>query len=559
MKTTMKKVVAVLSLVAIMLSLFGCSTQTKEENLTYDQAVEKMNAYLSNGNITSTTVSHEVDPSWVGSDESTVEMPSIDKYPLSVTGNGQINVEVFSSTEKSNTDATGWLDIQAKAFNDQNYQINGQTVSISVRPIASGLAYDYIRTQTYVPDAYTPANELWPLMIESSGIQSQEITEKLTGNVAGIMMEKSTYDSYIQKYGSVTIDNAVKAVMAGDIVLGHTDPNVSSTGLNIFTQELRSFDPTNPFSETAKASLQAFEALIPQASPTTAEMAKVAQKGILNAVIMEAQASSSYPELSSWVFSPCGVRHDSPLYALGNVSSDKTQALQMFSQFCQSDEAQQSATSLGFNQYDDYKGVDNQYTGTELISSLNVWKENKDGGNPVISVFIVDRSGSMEGSKLERVKEALKNSMQYVNDSNYIGLVSYSSDNDVTIDLPIAKFDDKQQALFAGAVNDFKAAGGTATNNAIVVAINMALQEQKSVSNSKIRILVLSDGEQNQGLSLSDTTGIVKGLGFPVYGLGFEATLDDLQKLADINEGYCINADSEDVVYKLKSLFVAQL
>ena len=31
-------------------------------------------------------------------------------------------------------------------------------------------------------------------------------------------------------------------------------------------------------------------------------------------------------------------------------------------------------------------------------------------------------------------------------------------------------------------------------------------------------------------------------------GGGFEANLADLQQLADINEGYCINADSEDVV-----------
>jgi Ca-activated chloride channel family protein len=52
---------------------------------------------------------------------------------------------------------------------------------------------------------------------------------------------------------------------------------------------------------------------------------------------------------------------------------------------------------------------------------------------------------------------------------------------------------------------------------------------------------------------------MVNGIAIPVYGIGFEANLTDLQTLADINEGYCINADSEDVVYKLRNLFTAEL
>lgn len=557
----LKKIIAILLVCILTLSLFSCSSKQSQQEtmLNNDQAVEKLNAYLSSGTVTSQSVTHMADPSWVGNEDASAELPGIDKYPLSISGSGQIDIEIFSSTEKSNATTPGWLDIQAQAFNAQQNQINGQTVSVSIRPIASGLAFDYIRTQTNVPDAYTPANDLWGKMIEASGVQLEAVADRLTGNVAGILMEKTTYDNYITKYGTVTIENVVKAVMAGDIVLGHTDPNVSSTGLNIYVQELRSFDPKNPFSDAALSALRQFEALIPAASPTTSEMAKVAQKGILNAVIMESQAFAAYPELSNWVFSPCGVRHDSPLYTLGSLSDAKQQGLQLFSDFCTSQDAQKSASSLGFNQYNEYKGVDDQYSGTELISALKVWKENKDGGKPVISVFIVDRSGSMDGSKLTQVKDALKNAMQYVNQSNYIGLVSYSAMDDVTIDLPIGLFNAKHQSLFAGAVNDFKAAGGTATNNALTVALDMALKQKASIPDAKIRILILSDGEQNDGLALNDVKGLVNGLGIPVYGIGFEASLTDLQQLADINEGYCINADSEDVVYKLKGLFMAQL
>ena len=58
---------------------------------------------------------------------------------------------------------------------------------------------------------------------------------------------------------------------------------------------------------------------------------------------------------------------------------------------------------------------------------------------------------------------------------------------------------------------------------------------------------------------IHDVLGLVNGIGVPVYGVGFEANLTDLNQLAKINEGYCINADSEDVVYKLRNLFTAEL
>jgi len=241
------------------------------------------------------------------------------------------------------------------------------------------------------------------------------------------------------------------------------------------------------------------------------------------------------------------------------LSTDKMDVLKQFVAFCQTPDAQQAATSFGFNLFNDYQGSPNKYTGAELFSALKVWKQNKDGGRPVISVFVVDRSGSMDGSKINRVKTALKNSLQYINETNYVGLVSYSSENDIAIDLPIASFTAKQQSLFAGAVDDLAAGGGTATNSALVVALDMVVKAQKQVPNAKIRVLVLSDGYQNQGLSLADVTGLVNGIAIPVYGIGFEANLADLQTLADINEGYCINADSEDVIYKLRNLFTAEL
>ena len=48
------------------------------------------------------------------------ELPDIKNYPLSVTGSGQINVEIFSSPEKAGTGTDGWLNDVAENFNREN-------------------------------------------------------------------------------------------------------------------------------------------------------------------------------------------------------------------------------------------------------------------------------------------------------------------------------------------------------------------------------------------------------------------------------------------------------
>ena len=70
---------------------------------------------------------------------------------------------------------------------------------------------------------------------------------------------------------------------------------------------------------------------------------------------------------------------------------------------------------------------------------------------------------------------------------------------------------------------------------------------------------MLSDGETNTGNTLKDIRPVVEGLKVPCYTIGYNANLDALKELSGINEAASINADSEDVIYSLKSLFNAQM
>ena len=147
--------------------------------------------------------------------------------------------------------------------------------------------------------------------------------------------------------------------------------------------------------------------------------------------------------------------------------------------------------------------------------------------------------------------------MQYINKENHIGLISYS--NKVTIQLPIAQFDLNQQAYFKGAVQDLAANGQTATNDAIVVALDMINKYMEQVPNAKPMIFLLSDGEQNVGHSLNEIEEVLKAYEVPVYTIGYNANIDALKKISAINEAATISADSDNIVYHLKNLFNSEM
>lgn len=163
----------------------------------------------------------------------------------------------------------------------------------------------------------------------------------------------------------------------------------------------------------------------------------------------------------------------------------------------------------------------------------------------------------MEGQPLNELKKSLLNGAQYIGEESYIGIVTYS--NDVNINLPIGKFDINQRSLFTGAVKDMQPGGGTATFDGIIVAIKMLLEEKAKNPDIKPMLFVLSDGETNQGNSLEDVREILESIEIPVHTIGYNANIKALESISNINEATNINADSEDVIYKLGNLFNAEM
>ncbi len=488
------------------------------------------------------------------------ELPDIEtSYPLTVKGNGDVDIEIFTSTEKGGAGTDGWLNDVAKDFNAQGYTVDGKRMSVSVRSIATGTAVDYITSGVYVPTLYTPSNEFFGEMIAASGITVNKVTDRLVGNTAGILLSKKAQETIEAAYGEVTFDTVVKATQDGKITMGYTNPFSSATGLNFLISTLYASDSNNILSSAAVEGFNAFQANVPLVSFTTLQMRESAESGVLDGFIMEYQTYINDKSLSSYTFIPFGAAHNNPLYSIGVLSDDKETAVEKFTEFATGSSAQKLAEKYGFN-------VDLQYSsdmpipdGKTCVAAQKLWKDNKDNGQEIVSVFVVDTSGSMDGEPMNSLKSSLINAINYIDSDAYVGLITY--DNVVTKQLDIAQFDLNQKAYFKGAVQSFNANGGTAMYSGIVVGLKMLEDAMVDHPGAKPMLFVLTDGEPTEWMKLSDVDDIIDGLNVPVYTIGYGsgANMDTLGAISSINEAASISANTDDVIYKIKNLFNAEL
>ena len=532
------------------LSLASCSSLNKD--LSKEDALTEVEAYYKNINPSIAELKKDISNNSLSRDE---ELPDINKsYPYTVEGKVKVNAEIFVSSEKAGSGKDGILNEIAEDFNNQNYTINGETISVSIRSIPSGTAVDYISSKNYVPDGYTPSNTQWNYILNAKGTNTKEITDKLFGNTSGLLMKKEVYDNLINEFGEVNIDSLAKAVEKGKL-LGYTNPYTSSTGLSLLTQLLYSFDKDNPISDTAKEQFKKLQENIPSTFVTTTQLREAAKSGTADILSISYQTYINTPEFADYKYIPLGIRQDSPLYSITN-NTQKQEILKKFSEFVKNENNQNKASSYGFNQLNDYSFNEQTKDGNVLMSIQNLWKKNKNSSRPIVGVFVTDISGSMEGEPINKLKQSLLNSLQYINEDNYIGLVSYSSN--VTINVPIDSMNNNQKAYFTSAIKGLTANGGTATYDGTLVAIKMIQDKLKEHPNARPVIFVLSDGETNTGHSFERVEPIIRSLGITVNTIGYNANLKELSKLSKINESVSIDAENNDVIYKIKELFNAE-
>ena len=555
--TRVLTVVATLALVTA-----ACGDEGSDEPLDPADARERLDELAADIDWIDAPISRSASiPPPMGADLAAT-LPPLDEFPLRVDSRDPDAVEIWSSTEKSGEADTsdGWMTEVAEAFNDAGIErADGSPARVDLRSIASGTGYQFIARGEELPHAFTPSNSLWTEMAAEFQPMT-EIRPSTVENVAGIVMKDDTATELRAGYGELTPEILVDAVIAGDLVMGYTDPFASSTGLNFLLTVLDSIaegDPAQLTSPDVASVFEQFQRQVPFVALTTLQMRDSVDNdnGTLDTFVMEWQTYTNTDSLQSgYEFIPFGVRHDNPLHAVGELTPAETETLELFAEFAERAEYRDLATDFGFDPEPFTPSVDAP-SGSTLIDVQNVWKDKKDGGRPVATVFVIDVSGSMEGTRVQSLRNAMASAREFIKPETEIGVVEFSDTAVKRLD--IAEFDLNQQGRYAAIAEDLSPGGGTAMYDGIVLGLKMLEDRRASEPDLKTILVVLTDGETTAGLEFDRIDEVVAGLRIPIYTVGFEADLDELGRVSSLVEAATIDAREEDVEFKIAALFNA--
>ncbi|MFK7894061.1 MAG: hypothetical protein AB8B63_24820, partial [Granulosicoccus sp.] len=125
-------------------------------------------------------------------------LPELNELPMTVRARDDRQtevVEIFTSSEKAGSGRDGFYNALADAFNARGIKLsNGKRAAVAIRKVASGLGAQFILSGRYVPDGFSPSNELWGQMITAAGIPLETMATVTAPNTAGIVVKKSRMD-----------------------------------------------------------------------------------------------------------------------------------------------------------------------------------------------------------------------------------------------------------------------------------------------------------------------------------------------------------------------------
>jgi Ca-activated chloride channel homolog len=156
---------------------------------------------------------------------------------------------------------------------------------------------------------------------------------------------------------------------------------------------------------------------------------------------------------------------------------------------------------------------------------------------PANVVIVIDKSGSMNGERIERAKEAAIMAVNTLSSNDIVGIVAF--DNTVDVVVPATKVSDKVR--IAKAIESIRVAGGTGLFAGVSKG---AAEVRKFLDKTRVnRVILLSDGQANIGPSSPAELGQLgamlarQGMSVTTIGLGADYNEDLMTQLAGYSDG----------------------
>jgi Ca-activated chloride channel family protein len=173
-------------------------------------------------------------------------------------------------------------------------------------------------------------------------------------------------------------------------------------------------------------------------------------------------------------------------------------------------------------------------------------------------VFVVDKSGSMNGVKMTNAKAAAVSTIEILNPIDYLNVIGYSSAVDLFSPSALEATSDNKEAAIAN-INRMSAAGLTNIYGALEQALSSFTGELLS------QVIFLTDGQPTSGTyqnpsaivtNISDLNRRTADASIFTLGLGTDVDSKFLKILSFVNSGeylYCTAANIGEVVENLMS------
>jgi len=197
----------------------------------------------------------------------------------------------------------------------------------------------------------------------------------------------------------------------------------------------------------------------------------------------------------------------------------------------------------------------------EVIVQVEVEARKSDDVRraPMNLAIVLDRSGSMEGAKLEKARQAAAMAVDKLGDDDIFSLVTYDDQTDLLIPPERVGGRDHREELKAR-IHRIQAGGSTALHAGVVLG---AKQVRRFFEKERVnRVILLSDGLANVGPSrTSDLSSLGRelrgdGISVSTIGLGDDYNEDLMTALAEAsNANYYYVKDAE----KLPGIFSQEL
>lgn len=163
--------------------------------------------------------------------------------------------------------------------------------------------------------------------------------------------------------------------------------------------------------------------------------------------------------------------------------------------------------------------------------------EHKPQRPPVNVAIVLDRSGSMGGSKLENAKQAAKEALARLGGDDVVSVITFESE--VQVIVPATKLNDRDRVMRA--IDEIHTGGSTA----IFAGVSKGAEELRKFKDPKqiSRMVLLSDGLANVGPSSPEELGRLgaslakEGITVTTLGLGLDYNERLMSKLAQMSDG----------------------